>query len=80
MTGRMGGPEWRVDADAVYYAMRCAGFETVDALAGASGVAYATLHLALTGETARPSADTMMRIAGALGCEVANLMKRSEMR
>lgn len=78
MTGRMGGPEWRVDTDAVYYAMRRAGYETLDSLAATAGMARATLHHALSGETARPSSDTMCRLADALGCEVSDLMVRGD--
>lgn len=78
MTGYRGPSAWAVDADAVFYAMRRRGLETLDSLAGAAGVSYATLHHALSGETARPSADTMCRVAEALGCDVMDLMERGD--
>ena len=76
--GYRDAPTWVVDVDAIYYAMRKAGIETFQDLAARTGMAYMTLHTAATGETARPSADTMMRLSVALGCEVSDLMMERE--
>ena len=75
VAGRYSPPMWAVSADAVWYAMRKAGVDTVAELERMTGVPYTTLNNAICGQTPRPSADVMCRVADALGCDVMDLME-----
>ncbi len=66
---------YELDADALRYAARRAGFEKQAALARASGLAQQQVSNLFHGVTRSPSASTLLQLAEALGCEPADLMR-----
>lgn len=66
---------YEVDADALRYAARHAGFTSYAGLACASGLTQNQVSNLSRGKAANPSASTVLQLADALGCEPADLMR-----
>ena len=69
------GDTWRLDREALAYAMRRAGIATAAELSVASGVSDVVCRNLIKGATASPNAATLCSLAVALGCDALDLME-----
>ncbi len=71
-------PRYALDVDALAYAMKKAGmsgYGRIVKLADAAGLDYCAARRMVAGQTANPSASTLIQLARALGCAAEDLMR-----
>lgn len=71
-------PRYALDADALAYAMKKAGmngYGRITKLADAADLDYGAARRMIAGQTANPSASTLIQLARALDCAAEDLMR-----